>query len=60
MSRADSTNTRFIDTAEYRWLTYKMFRTERVFLSGTGGYLYRLPAVQAWRKTVHYVDAVRR
>lgn len=60
MSRADESHTRFIDTAEFRWLTYKMFRKERLFMSRMGGYLYRLSAQQAYAKTRHYLEALQR
>jgi hypothetical protein len=47
MFRAEESPSRFIDTPEYRRLTYRMFRTEGVRRSD--GRLYRLGAVAAWR-----------
>lgn len=58
MLRADSTPSRFIDTAEYRRLVYKMFRKEGE--RRRGGRLYRLSAAQAWHKTRQYVEALQR
>jgi hypothetical protein len=57
MSRAESTNTRFIDTPEYRALVYKMYRKEGE--RWPGGPLYRLPAIRAWRMSREYVEALQ-
>jgi len=58
MSRADESPTRFIDTAEYRRLVYKMFRMEG--RRRRGGRPYRLPALQAWQKARRYVEALQK
>lgn len=56
MSRADESHTRFIDTAEYRRLTYKMFRMPGEYRPGR---LYHLPAWKAWELTRRYVKALQ-
>ncbi len=58
MSRADTTNTRSIDTAEYRRTAYRMFRKEGV--RGRDARLYRLTALQAWRLACVFPSLARR
>lgn len=60
MSRADESNTRFSQTAEYRRLVYKMFRKESAFISRTNCYLHRLSAIEAWNKTSRYLEALHK
>jgi hypothetical protein len=58
MSRADESPSKFIDSAEYRALVYKMYRKEGE--RWPGGPLYRLSALHAWHMSREYVEALQR
>ena len=55
--QAESDTIRFIETAEYRRLVYRMYRKEGV--RWKGGPLYRLPAYIVWQMVHEYVEAIR-
>jgi hypothetical protein len=47
---------RFVESAEFRRLTYKMFRMQGEYRPGRP---YHLPAWKAWELTRRYLEAVR-
>jgi hypothetical protein len=51
-----SAEPRFVESAEFRRLTYKMFRMQGEYRPGRP---YHLPAWKAWELTRRYVEAVR-
>lgn len=59
MSKADESHTRFIETAEYRRLVYKMYRMPYGGGGREAGRPRRLPAWKAWELTRRYVEALR-
>jgi hypothetical protein len=57
-SQASSSNTRFLDTPEYRRLVYKWMRRE-VRLPHPGGRISKWTATKAWKFSGLYVQALR-
>jgi hypothetical protein len=58
MAQATDTPTRFIDTPEYRRLVYKWMRRE-VRLPHPGGRISKSTAIEAWRRSARYIEALR-
>lgn len=52
-----SSESRYIETFEYRRLVYRMYRKEGE--RHPGGRLYRLSAIEAWKRTTRYVEALQ-
>jgi hypothetical protein len=58
MAQATDIVTRFIDTPEYRRLVYKWMRRE-VRLPHPGGRISKATALDAWRRSAQYIEALR-
>ena len=58
MREADSTNSRFTDTPEYRRMVYRMMRRE-VRMPHSGGPIHQWTALEAWKRSAQYVEALR-